>query len=728
MKKAYIEKSFFKSRLFKRLLSSYIFVISALFLIYISIMLYDTKVSCSEQKRQYYYTNIDKFANSVDSALMDAVVISTNLNSSDILNMYTMNNKGITSENISVSAVISEIKNSTVSRHNINIYDTILFIDGSTTAFSSTKNYNLSIPYSFTSQINTIEQNISLNDILELDSNEIVFSKNFAIYSQRYISTYASGTIYVLFDSSFITDIADNLFKNERNVVVSIQNTPVYSDGSIKNEVTYETTSAINPQLKYKVTADKSNFGLVINSRFLITMLIIGGVSVILIGGSIFLAGMFYKPVGNIEKIISGSQSHSNINAGNNSYDEFNNISAKIHQLMLENTDYKEKIISIKPYAQKGMLHKILSDNSNIDIVNSPDYDILQKKYYIISDINIAYIGKGTPENNDWSNIHNIIENISNEMSDENTNILLYDIDRFNIFAIINSDIHNNLEDIFYKILDSINIQKNNNDYAITIGVDKVRINISEISDACHNCSLALNYILTGGRNAVYYYSPEDFSSDESYYFPSDSINKLTIFIKENSKNKISDYLNDIMNTNITKHSDNLKVMSMLIDELHVTAAKSVKNVFSEHPVNFKLEKIKFTATIEEIFSYYEDVLNTACDEYKIFKEKSNDISNDDSAIIDEINNNISNSELSLAYLTEKFGVSNKYISTMCKRILGMTYIQYVQNERIKLAINYIQNSNYTLDEIASMCGYTSQLTFRRNFKNVTGVNPSEYK
>lgn len=728
MKKAYIEKSFFKSRLFKRLLSSYIFVISALFLIYISIMLYDTKVSCSEQKRQYYYTNIDKFANSVDSAFMDAVVISTNLNSSDILNMYTMNSKGITSENISVSAVISEIKNSTVSRHNINIYDTILFIDGSTTAFSSTKNYNLSIPYSFTSQINTIDQNISLNDILELDSNEIVFSKKFAIYSQRYISTYASGTIYVLFDSSFITDIADNLFKNERNVVVSIQNTPVYSDGSIKNEVTYETTSAINPQLKYKVTADKSNFGLVINSRFLITMLVIGGVSVILIGGSIFLAGMFYKPVGNIEKIISGSQSHSNITAGNNSYDEFNNISAKIHQLMLENTDYKEKIISIKPYAQKGMLHKILSDNSNIDIVNSPDYDILQKKYYIISDINIAYIGKGTPENNDWSNIHNIIENISNEMSDENTNILLYDIDRFNIFAIINSNIHNNLEDIFYKILDSINIQKNNNDYAITIGVDKVRINISEISDACHNCSLALNYILTGGRNAVYYYSPEDFSSDESYYFPSDSINKLTIFIKENRKNKISDYLNDIMNTNITKHSDNLKVMSMLIDELHVTAAKSVKNVFSGHPVNFKLEKIKFTATIEEIFSYYEDVLNTACDEYKIFKEKSNDISNDDSAIIDEINNNITNSELSLAYLTEKFGVSNKYISTMCKRILGMTYIQYVQNERIKLAINYIQNSNYTLDEIASMCGYTSQLTFRRNFKNVTGVNPSEYK
>mgnify|MGYP001058770136 FL=1 len=182
------------------------------------------------------------------------------------------------------------------------------------------------------------------------------------------------------------------------------------------------------------------------------------------------------------------------------------------------------------------------------------------------------------------------------------------------------------------------------------------------------------------------------------------------------------------MNTNITKHSDNLKVMSMLIDELHVTAAKSVKNVFSEHSVNFKLEKIKFTATIEEIFSYYEDVFNTACDEYKIFKEKYNDISNDDSAIIDEINNNITNSELSLAYLTEKFGVSNKYISTMCKRILGMTYIQYVQNERIKLAINYIQNSNYTLDEIASMCGYTNQLTFRRNFKNVTGVNPSEYK
>ena len=53
MKKTFFEKSFFKSRIFKKLLSSYIFVISALFLIYTTVMLVDTKMACSEKKEQF---------------------------------------------------------------------------------------------------------------------------------------------------------------------------------------------------------------------------------------------------------------------------------------------------------------------------------------------------------------------------------------------------------------------------------------------------------------------------------------------------------------------------------------------------------------------------------------------------------------------------------------------------------------------------------------------------
>ena len=56
-----------------------------------------------------------------------------------------------------------------------------------------------------------------------------------------------------------------------------------------------------------------------------------------------------------------------------------------------------------------------------------------------------------------------------------------------------------------------------------------------------------------------------------------------------------------------------------------------------------------------------------------------------------------------------------------------MTYIQYIQELRIKKATEYIKDGQHSLEEIAALCGYSNMLTFRRNFKSVMGVNPSEY-
>jgi YesN/AraC family two-component response regulator len=95
--------------------------------------------------------------------------------------------------------------------------------------------------------------------------------------------------------------------------------------------------------------------------------------------------------------------------------------------------------------------------------------------------------------------------------------------------------------------------------------------------------------------------------------------------------------------------------------------------------------------------------------------------------IMKEIDDNYMKADMSLAYLTDKFGVSNKYITMLCKSTKGMTYIQYIQELRIKKATEYIKDGQHSLEEIAALCGYSNMLTFRRNFKSVMGVNPSEY-
>ena len=110
--------------------------------------------------------------------------------------------------------------------------------------------------------------------------------------------------------------------------------------------------------------------------------------------------------------------------------------------------------------------------------------------------------------------------------------------------------------------------------------------------------------------------------------------------------------------------------------------------------------------------------------------QKDNNLNSEelDASILSHIKENFANEELSLQYLTNRFGVSSKYISLLCKNEFGMTYLQYIQKQRINYAVELLKTTDYTLEKIGVMCGYASTLTFRRNFKMITGVNPSDYR
>lgn len=118
---------------------------------------------------------------------------------------------------------------------------------------------------------------------------------------------------------------------------------------------------------------------------------------------------------------------------------------------------------------------------------------------------------------------------------------------------------------------------------------------------------------------------------------------------------------------------------------------------------------------------------------HKFLKEKKSDTKNapawvkDLKAIIqDQIDTQftfdlkkISNDlELNPSYLSREF---SKYFE-------DLNFGDYVRKLRIEKAITLIQNSNYTLTEIAYMTGFSDQSHFTRIFKQSTGKNPSSYR
>lgn len=745
-----VDRKFFKSKIFKGLFFSYVIIIVALFGVYTGILYYEMRTVDEERREQYYASGIDKMSNAADAFIMDAMVVASNIDASKAINKYAMANKGIVPDTGLESQVQEEINSYIVSRYNVEMYDAVVFFDGGTKAVSSVGTYYAEIPADFP-RSEKIYVNTSLNDLFSLNNSEILFNKKFLIYAQEYSSAYAEGVICVLFDSGCMSSLLNEILEEYGNVQVFIGDECLYSRGDIKEGVWYETKSSLEPDLTYRMLADKNNFAVRIDSRFVISVSIAGVLCVVFIFAALYEAGKFYRPVDSIGDIIYGDKASGSFgsdrgaglseNSGLNeasadgakrSWNELETIAREIENLIGEKNGYKEHLISIKPYVQQGMFHEMLSGSSKTGRVRTmlaDEYKVLQKPYYIIGDINIAYVGGKTAESSEYEKIHNLIEAIFAELSDEETSIMPYDRDDSDVFAIINSDVTEGLENLYYEIFERLVKRIGSSEYAVTVGVDRVRDDISQLGEACTNAVCALNMMVTGGRNAVYFYGDEKAEHSNLYYFPQDTEQRLTRLVKENNISEINKILDDIMSVNMKKYSDNIEVIGMMLDELHITAAKVLKNIQQGNVVEFNLEKMSRMATIEEIFGYYKAVFETAGCEYKKFRESKADIGKLNSDIIDEINANYTDKDMSLARLTDKFGVSNKYISVMIKKTLGMTYIQYVQELRIEHARMLMQeNENYSLEDIAGMCGYTSMLTFRRNFKTVTGVKPSEYK
>ncbi len=84
--------------------------------------------------------------------------------------------------------------------------------------------------------------------------------------------------------------------------------------------------------------------------------------------------------------------------------------------------------------------------------------------------------------------------------------------------------------------------------------------------------------------------------------------------------------------------------------------------------------------------------------------------------------------ECSLEELAKRTGYSYSYVSRCFKRITGISFQNYVNRYRIRNACYLLVNSTDTILQCALDSGYTSLRSFNRNFVQLLGIPPKEYR
>lgn len=82
----------------------------------------------------------------------------------------------------------------------------------------------------------------------------------------------------------------------------------------------------------------------------------------------------------------------------------------------------------------------------------------------------------------------------------------------------------------------------------------------------------------------------------------------------------------------------------------------------------------------------------------------------------------------SLKQIAENLSMNPSYLSRLFKEETGISLTEYINQQRIRAAKNYLQLDTTTITEVAFMVGYNDVNYFIKRFKKIVGLTPTQYR
>lgn len=86
------------------------------------------------------------------------------------------------------------------------------------------------------------------------------------------------------------------------------------------------------------------------------------------------------------------------------------------------------------------------------------------------------------------------------------------------------------------------------------------------------------------------------------------------------------------------------------------------------------------------------------------------------------------NENIAINELAERYGMSPNYFSSVFKKELKQSTVNYITEFRIKKAREFLVETDKSVVEIAKKVGYEDSQYFFRVFKKSTGLTPLQYR
>lgn len=445
---------------------------------------------------------------------------------------------------------------------------------------------------------------------------------------------------------------------------------------------------------------------------------------------SIFLCMYFtVKNYREIFEIINMFRKHGNIY--NNDIKEIKKVDYRyiqqlVNMLMSENNQFREQIDTFEQSYKYEVLDKLIRNTysdkeKDIEALNKLNLNITTGRCIVLC---IRY------KNTDYRAM--LLDNMS--VKDFVKELLYKHIERaVEIFdttaketiCILALNENDDVEAVIHNIISIINVEIVYA-YGIELGIvaGNAVNSIISIGESYAQAKEVISYNETFGAAICMYSELEQM--EDIYYYPAVYDEKICNYIMAGKAEEAKTLVYSVYKENFVDNSKKLSAKAIEIIKQRLEKSIILLAEKNDISMNEVRKRVKIEQNVDDYFALLLDIIPEICDELSLQRQYSQNQSA--LKIMNFIKENYSDSSLSLKYISTTLGFNEHYISDLFKSTYGEKFSTFVEKMRIEKSCELLKGSEMKLHDIALGVGYTSDVSFRRAFKKVMGITPSEYK
>lgn len=258
----------------------------------------------------------------------------------------------------------------------------------------------------------------------------------------------------------------------------------------------------------------------------------------------------------------------------------------------------------------------------------------------------------------------------------------------------------------------------------LRIGVGNAVDSVYDIHRSYEQAKEVIRYGESAGKS-VRVYGEMD-ALDEVVFYPVLTDDKISNYMIAGRAEEAKEVIMDVYAENFRDNAKMLSLEAIALVKYRIIKAVTSVAEKQEIAIHANTKKILTQKNVSKYFAALNELVDSIVKE--IMAKKSNAQNILAVKVREYIQEHYVDCGLSIKQIANSFHFHENYISNLYKEEYGENLSNAIEQLRIDKACQLLSTTDIRIGEVAAAVGYSSDSSFRRAFKKITGVSPVDYR